>query len=411
MLKSDVSIVGAGPAGTIAALFLAKAGIRCTLLDKASFPRDKICGDGISGWVLTILHELDPNFLMKLSRQPFLLHSHGIRISAPNATTLDLPFYNDNRLPTSLPPGFIARRLDFDHFLVEEAREKSEISLFENFEVTGFRKEDQGITLESKTGEAIRSDLVIFASGVNSKFMKEPGGIFKDRKNTMTGIKTYFKGVTGFHEKNYVELHFLKDLLPGYFWIFPLPGNMANVGVGLDQYRIGKRKISLKNIMFEAIRSEPHLRDRFKNAKQETKVEAYNLPLWDRRRSISGERFMLTGDAASLVDPVTGEGMGHAAISGMLAAKQAVRCLEQKDFSAKFMQGYDDSFYQRIGKELSISAKIPKFIRHAWLFNSVMNRAVNSKVLQEKLSKAMTDLEVRKRLHEPSLYLKVLLGM
>jgi geranylgeranyl reductase family protein len=411
MLKSEVSIVGAGPAGTIAALFLAKAGIQSILLDKASFPRDKICGDGISGWVLTVLQELDPDFLMNLSRQPFLLHSHGIRISAPNATTLDLPFYNDNTLPVYLPPGFIARRLDFDHYLVEEARKKQEIALIENLEITGYRQENEGITLVTKTGEEISSNLVIFANGVNSKFMKDPGGLFKDRKNTMTGIKTYYKGVTGFHEQNYVELHFLKDLLPGYFWIFPLPGNRANVGVGLDQYRISKRKINLKNLMFEAIEKAPHLRERFQNAKQETKVEAYNLPLWDRRRSISGDRFMLAGDAASLVDPVTGEGMGHAAISGMLAAKQAVRCLEQKDFSAKFMQGYDDSFYQRIGKELSISAKIPKFIRHAWLFNSVMNRAANSKVLQEKLSRAMTDLEVRKRLHEPSLYLKVLLGM
>ena len=95
----------------------------------------------------------------------------------------------------------------------------------------------------------------------------------------------------------------------------------------------------------------------------------------------------------------------------MLAAKQAQKAMEAGDFSENFLKSYDQHFYDRIGNELSISAKIPKFIQHAWLFNGVMNRAVKSKVLQEKLSKAMTDLEVRKRLHEPSLYIRVLLGM
>ena len=411
MLKSDISIVGAGPAGSIAALFLAKAGINCTLLDKATFPRDKICGDGISGWVLTVLQQLDPEFLQKLAAQPFLLHSYGIRISSPNGKTLDLPFFNDNSMPENLPPGFISRRLDFDNFMINEVKKNPQIDLRENFEVKKYERTNSTITLTSGDGESVESKLVIFANGANSAFMKDPGGIVKDKKNTMTGIKTYYSGISGFHDQNYVELHFLKDLLPGYFWIFPLPNGWANVGVGLDQHRISKKKVDLKKLMFDAIENEPHLRDRFKNAKQETRVEAYGLPLWDHRRPISGERFMLAGDAASLIDPVTGEGMGHAAISGMLAAKQAQKAMEAGDFSENFLKSYDQHFYDRIGNELSISAKIPKFIQHAWLFNGVMNRAVKSKVLQEKLSKAMTDLEVRKRLHEPSLYIRVLLGM
>jgi len=81
---SDVSIVGAGPAGSIAALFLAKEGISCTLIDKTKFPRDKICGDGISGWVLSVLAKLDKDILLRLNEQPFLLHSYGIRVVAPN---------------------------------------------------------------------------------------------------------------------------------------------------------------------------------------------------------------------------------------------------------------------------------------------------------------------------------------
>jgi menaquinone-9 beta-reductase len=410
MLKSHVCIVGAGPAGSIAALFLAKLGVDCILADKATFPRDKICGDGISGWVLSVLGELDQELLERLSIQPFVYHSYGIRVVAPNHREIDLPFIIQNNSESQLPPGFIGRRLEFDNFLIEEVRKKREITFLENTEIKTFQNAGTHAELTTETGEKIVVKLVIFSNGANSSFMKEPGRIFKTKRNTMTGLKTYYQGVTGFHAQNYVELHFLKTILPGYFWIFPLPGGMANVGIGLDQHRIAAKKIHLKKVMFEAIETVPYLQKRFVNAKQISRIEAYNLPLWDGRRTLSGERFMLTGDAASLIDPVTGEGMGHAAISGMLAARQAAAAIQAGDFRAGFMQQYDDSLYQKIGKELMISSKILKFIRYPWLFNLVVNRALGSKSLQEKLTLAMTDLEVRKRLKEPSLYLKILLG-
>ena len=410
MNNSEVCIVGAGPAGSFAAMFLAKKGIPCTLVDKATFPRDKICGDGISGWVLTILNELDKDLLHRLSLQPFIMHSYGIRIIAPNYKQLDLPFFDNELFGKDMPPGFTGRRIDFDNFMIDEIRTKKEIKFIEGTEITNYSRTKNGIELTTGTGEKIESTMVIFSDGANSKFAKDPGNILRNKKNTMTGIKAYYKGIAGFHDKNYVELHFLKDLLPGYFWIFPLPGGLANVGVGLDQKKISQRKINLKDKMLEIIDTVPYLRDRFKNAEMTSKIQAYTLPLWDGKRKLSGDHYMLAGDAASLIDPVTGEGVGHAAISGMYAAEQVKRSLEKNDFSATFMHQYDDSIYQRIGKELDISLKIPRFIQYPWLFNIMINKALKSKTLQEKLSLAMSDLEVRKRLKEPSLYLKVLLG-
>ncbi len=410
MKKTDICIVGAGPAGVFAALFLSKFGIESTLVDKAKFPRDKICGDGISGWVLTILNELDKSLLEKLSKQSFINYSYGIRIVAPNYNRLDLPFFDSGDWDPSIPPGFTARRIDFDNFMIEEVRNRKEIKLLENSEITGYERYDNKIRLSVKSGEDIESKIVIFANGATSKFMKEPGGILKTKKYVMSGVKTYYKGVTGFHKDNYVELHFLKNVLPGYFWIFPLAGGLANVGVGLDRYRISKRKLNLKNVMFDAIENVPYLKERFKNAQQITKVETWPLPLWDGKRSISGDNFMLAGDAANLIDPVTGEGMGHAAISGMFAAYQAKRSLEANDFSAEAMKKYDEDVYRKIGKELDISSRIPRFIKHPWLFNAVVNRTTNSNILKEKLALAMTDLEVRKELKRPMLYLKVIMG-
>jgi geranylgeranyl reductase family protein len=410
MKQSQVCIVGAGPAGSIAALFLAKFGINCTLVDKATFPRDKICGDGISGWVVTILNELDKDLLIRLSRQSFLLPSYGIRIVAPNFKSLDLPFMDNNQTDPTIPPGFIGKRIDFDNFLIEEVKAKKEIELLEATEITGYTKEKDGIRLQTSEGKEIYSRIVIFSNGANSKFMQDPGGIYKSKKHIMTGLKAYYTGITGLHEQNYVELHFLKDILPGYFWIFPLPNGLANVGIGLDQERIRKKKLNLKAIMLEVIETVPYLKDRFKNAELVSKIQAHSLPLWDGKRFISGDHYMLTGDAASLIDPVTGEGIGHAAISGMYAAEQCKRSLESNNFSAKFMRNYDKQVYGRIGKELKISSKIVHFIKHPWLFNLVVTKANSSKILKEKLTLAMTNLEVRKELNSPWLYLKILLG-
>ena len=410
MQKTDVCIVGAGPSGTIAALFLAKFGINCTLVDKAIFPRDKICGDGISGWVVTILNELDKDLLNRLTKQPFLLPSFGIRLVAPNHKSLDLPFLEDNSTGSDIPPGFIGKRFDFDNFLIDEVKTKKEIELLENTEIIGYSKEKDGIRLRTSDETEIYSRIVLFSNGANSKFMQDPGGIYKSKSHIMTGLKSYYSGVTGFHEQNYVELHFLKDILPGYFWIFPLPNGLANVGIGLDQERIKKKKLNLKNIMLEAIETVPYLKERFKDAEMVSRIQAFGLPLWDGKRFISGNHYILTGDAASLIDPVTGEGMGHAAISGMYAAEQCKRSLESNDFSANFMRNYDKQVYNRIGKELKISSKIVHFIKYPWLFNMVVNKANNSSLLKEKLTLAMTDLEVRKELNNPLLYLKILMG-
>jgi len=410
MKQTQVSIVGAGPAGSIAALFLAKSGINCTLIDKARFPRDKICGDGISGWVVSVLNELDKNLLIRLSKQSFLLPSYGIRIVAPNYKSLDLPFIDNNQADPSIPPGFIGKRIDFDNFLIDEVKAKKEIELLEETEITAYTKEKDGIRLKTGDDNEIFSRIVIFSNGANSKFMQDPGGIYKSGKHVMTGLKAYYKGVTGFHDGNYVELHFLKGLLPGYLWIFPLPNGLANVGIGLDQKRIRKKKLNLKTKMLDAVETVPYLKERFKDAELVSKIQAHSLPLWDGKRFISGDHYLLAGDVASLIDPVTGEGMGHAAISGMYAAEQCRRSLESNDFSAKFMRNYDKQVYEKIGKELKISSRILHFIKYPRLFNVVVNKANNSNLLKEKLTLAMTDLEVRKDLNNPLLYLKILTG-
>ena len=104
------------------------------------------------------------------------------------------------------------------------------------------------------------------------------------------------------------EIYFDKRFFPIYLWVFPLPGNLANVGFSMLSGEIAKRKINLRKAFYGFIEQSPELKRKFKDAVQVSPPEGFGLPLGSKVPVISGERFMLAGDAASLIDPITGEG-------------------------------------------------------------------------------------------------------
>jgi flavin-dependent dehydrogenase len=229
-----------------------------------------------------------------------------------------------------------------------------------------------------------------------------------EHKHFSAGIRAYYKGVSGMDKDNFIELHFLKDFLPGYFWIFPLPNGMANIGVGMRSDKVSRNKINLKEELKRILIDYPGLKERFSQAEPVGDVKGFGLPLGSKKRLISGDHFMLTGDAASLIDPFTGEGISNAMISGMHAADQVERCLHGNDYSAECMIQYDKKVYARLGKELNISTKMQQLINYPWLFNLVVNKAVKNKELGETISFMFDDLDLRKRLKDPRFYFRLL---
>jgi flavin-dependent dehydrogenase len=121
-IHTRILIIGAGPGGTSAALFLAKQGVDCVLVDKARFPRDKICGDALSGKVVEVFRKLDAGIIDRLTAQSHALGSWGVTFVAPNRKGLRVPFKKEYDTQRHQAPGFISRRMDFDNFLVEECR-------------------------------------------------------------------------------------------------------------------------------------------------------------------------------------------------------------------------------------------------------------------------------------------------
>jgi geranylgeranyl reductase family protein len=408
-VQTEVCIIGAGPGGATAAIALARKGISSLLVDKAVFPRDKICGDALSGKVVEVFRKLDPSLVDRIAAEPTHLGSWGVTFVAPNTKALRVPFRQNFDKHAEQAPGYIARRLDFDNFLVEECRRYPEIELLEGVGLTEFRREGDRWLLSDKAGQTeISARFVIAADGAHSRFAKTVHGMMMEPKHHCAGLRAYYKGVKGLDHDNFIELHFLKDFLPGYFWIFPLPNGMANVGVGMRTDKVSKRKVNLRERMFEIIEKYPELKDRFQGAELQGKVHGFGLPLGSRKRSISGEGYMLIGDAASLIDPFTGEGIGNALYSGYFAADQVEHCLQTGDLSAKAMQSYDREVYARLWSELKLSHRMQKLVNYPWLFNLVVNKARRNKVLSETISCMFEDLDLRERLRNPMFYVKLL---
>ncbi len=412
IIETNVFILGAGPGGAAAGLFLSKENIACVIADKAVFPRDKICGDALSGKVVEILNRYDKKLVEKLSLDPIQLNCWGVTFVAPNLDELSIPFRNKPKKTDEareIAPGFISKRIDFDNFLIEEVKKQKSIQLLEGIEIDSFEKTSTGFTCTSKNKEIIiHTKLVIDASGAHSQFAKKIGGLEVEKEHHCAGLRVYYKNVTGMKEGNYIELHFLKDFLPGYFWIFPLANGECNVGVGMRTDYVSKKRINLKSELNNIIQKYPQLSERFKNAEPVDEVRGYGLPLGSKKRKLSGDHFMLTGDAASLIDPFTGEGIGNAVLSGYTAAQQVKLCLEKNDFSAAALKNYDEAIYRRLWGELKLSYRMQKLVKYPWLFNFVVRKANRNKVLRETIMVMFEDIDIREQLKRPSFYFKLL---
>lgn len=414
MINTSVCIIGAGPAGATAALQLAQLGVECVLVDKAVFPRDKVCGDGLSGKVITALNRVDPAIAERLKAANFKLNSWGVTFVSPGRHSLDVgyrPDYNSNNAAhKERPIGYVCKRMDFDNFLVDEVKRRSEIQLFQGIAVEEYELQTDGYLIKGTNDFQVKAKLLIVANGAHSSFTRNVAGIVMEPKHYVAGVRAYYKNVSGNNADNFIELHFLKSLLPGYFWIFPLPNGECNVGVGVLSEALRKKKMNLKKAVLDVVANDPIIKERFKDATLVGDIEGYGLPLGSKQRVISGERYMLVGDAAYLIDPFTGEGIGNGLYSGRIAAMQAAAALTANDFSAERLKAYDAEVYRVMGPELKLSYRLQKLINYPWLFNTLMKISSRNKQLQELLSCMFYEVDLRKKLTKPGFYWKLLWG-
>lgn len=399
----DVMIVGSGPAGAAAAIALGGTSLSVALTDKASFPRDKTCGDALSVDVINQLGKLSPALAGRFETTIPKVASRGVRIVAPNGNAIDIPFITHG----SRRSGFVCRRRDFDALLVQEAKQKPNVTFLENCDVSDINVLPDHVSVRTNQG-LMKARMIIGADGAHSLVRRKLATSVIDPHCHSAGLRMYHQQVGGFQEGNFIELYFFRDILPGYLWVFPLPDGDANVGIGMLSAAISARKVNLKRVLQQLLSDHPLLKERFRHAVSTELPKGHGLPLGGGNRTISGSRFLLAGDAASLIDPFSGEGIGNAIRSGRFAAQQVLQSFSKNDFTAPQMRNYDVALRQMLHSEFLVSNGLLRLCRFPFLFNTVVDKANRNPALHQTLIDALANPGKKLWLTSPSFYLNLL---
>ena len=353
-LSTTICIIGAGPAGATTSIFLSKMGIEHVIVDAAIFPRHKVCGDGLDLKTVRMLNHIDPNIIQQeLVNHPHFTASWGVRSITPKGKQRDFVYEPTIKDDVSCP-FFVSKRLHFDAFLVNKIDTRY-ADFRQNTKITSIEKDGKLWKLQAvENGEALEIDakLLIGADGDHSILLKYLGERKINRRHYAGSVRQYWQGIEGLHERNLLELYYPKDLPMSYFWIFPLPNGEANVGYGMVSELASKYNVNIRNKFKDMIASDAAIAHRFKNATPVGEAEGWGLPLASVKRKLFGDGWLLTGDAASMISPANGEGIGSGMLTSYIAAHFIERAVQVNNFEASMFANYDREVYKSMLGEI-----------------------------------------------------------
>jgi len=373
-MAADVVVVGAGPGGSAAAHWLARAGANVVMLERARFPRDKSCGDGVTAHAVDILADMGvrlDDFGGKCAR------TYGGLIGAPDGATFCAapPPHDDG----SKFECWVVPRVLLDERLARAAAGAG-AELREECAFTGVSRRDGGLRVEyaDRSGAgAIDCKIVIGADGAHSAVAKALGLQENRPEHLSYALRGYYEGVQGLSDK--LEIYYYdRRTLPGYGWIFPAGEGLANIGVGLFLGELRRSKKKMRDLLDEFLAHTPRVAERCRAARPAGRAMGWPLPVSSAHRPTVFPNAMLVGDAASLVDPLTGEGIYTALVSGRSAARAAQRALAAGDYSRSALRSHEREWRAEAGGYLSSGRLLKNLAKSSWLLNLIVGRAACS---------------------------------
>ncbi|MDP9328899.1 MAG: geranylgeranyl reductase family protein [Actinomycetota bacterium] len=319
-LETDVLVVGAGPGGAATAYHLARHGVDVTMVDRARFPREKVCGDGITPRGVASMLRMGVN-----PDDPGFERVKGLRVNS-RSTTIELPWPELRSWPNY---GLVRTRHDFDQLLVDRAT-KAGARLLEGTEAVAPTLRDGWVTGGTirPAGEheaeptVVRARYVIAADGAASRFAR-PAGVRRDDSRPLgIAARRYYRATyhPGPWFESWLDLWEGDLLLPGYGWLFPVAGGRINLGAGLLNTFKGFKDISAQRL-FDAFATMLPSDWGISEETADGRVLSGPLPMSLNRIPQAVPGMLLVGDAAGAVNPFNGEGIAYAMESGELAAE------------------------------------------------------------------------------------------
>lgn len=357
---------------------LENSGLKIALLDKYEFPRDKICGDFVAAKGIRELLKIKPELKSRIENYPRKATNKSTQLFVGDLDPLHLDW---------VLTSYTIKRQDFDNLLLEEVLKSGKVDFYPNHGAKKIQYTNSGVEVETAGGERFIAKMIVGADGAHSQVSKGLAGYKVDKEHYGGSVRAYFTGVENVTESiNEVYVH--KNVVPGYFWLFPVSPTEANVGLGMHSSHITKNKVNLKELFYEFIETSPVLQSKLGNAEMNGKLEGFGLPFYSKKYTVSGDGFLLVGDAASLIDPTNGEGIMPAIISGNMAAQHIIKCFEQNRFDAEFNLAYANELHGKYWKEMKIKAWLVKhFADKTKLLNALAYVCVKNPFIKKRLQK------------------------
>jgi geranylgeranyl reductase family protein len=326
-MQTDVLVVGAGPAGCLAAVELVRQGIDVLVVERSPFPREKVCGDALLEDSLEVLESVGLDEAVKEKAHPI----HSIIFVAPNGTECELEG-NSFTLP----------RKELDALLLEEACSRGAnfvggITVSEPLVqdgacvgVVGFDQEGDKISITAR--------LVLLATGANARILRV-FGVLINRNHSAIGARGYFRLTETIDESSMVVIYD-RRLLPGYSWMFPLGQGIFNVGCGifLDG---GKKMAHIGQNLKGFYKHVQPLARHLQMAEQIAPIRTAPMRTGFQGARACAPGLLVLGEALGLTFPFVGEGVSSALESGRVAASVALEALEKNDFTSRILGNYE----------------------------------------------------------------------
>ena len=400
---ADVIVVGAGPAGSSAAFHLAQAGVDVLLLEKAAFPRDKVCGDGLTPRAVRQLVAMGIDL-----DAPGWARNNGLRIVGAGHR-LELPWPELASFP---PYGMVRTRMDFDELLARHA-EKAGSRLMERTAVTGPVFDEAtgrvvGVTARPvdergrKVGDetTYRAPVVIAADGVSARIAIALGLERRENRPMGVAVRAYYQ--TPRHDDPWMESWLelwdgtpgSSNLLPGYGWIFGVGDGTANVGLGILNTSKAFQHVDYKDVLQRWLSNTPEEWGFRDDANRVGRIGSAALPMGFNRKPHYTRGVLLCGDSGGMVNPFNGEGIDYALESGHVAAETIVQALATPAGPARerVLQGYAAELEAAYGGYFTLGRIFAKMIGNPTFMKQATKYGLPRTALMKFTLKLMANL-------------------